>query len=225
MRKLNLPTKDFGRMSIFLIEAIGPYEMLQDISEGESLKIVCNQIGHDVAYFKTLSESDLENACNFIKTIPYFESQPKKKSLCIHLSAHGNESGLTFGDKHLSWEDIFNKIKPIFEMDYDKPIILCISACNAKHQKLTLKLKANARFIEDFKVPKYIFVTADDEVPWARAIVGWTILYHQLPEINISNSKRIQEIIDMIDNLGLGKFRYYRWDQKDREYKKYPKVT
>ncbi|MBF0502793.1 MAG: hypothetical protein HQM09_21845 [Candidatus Riflebacteria bacterium] len=118
MTRFNSFPKDFGKMSIFIIEAIGPFEMLEGISEGDSLNIVCKQIGHDVAYFKTLSEHDFENACNFIKTIPNFDHKPKNECLCIHLSAHGNETGLTFGSTHLSWEDIFKKVRPIFEMDY-----------------------------------------------------------------------------------------------------------
>ncbi|MBF0502794.1 MAG: hypothetical protein HQM09_21850 [Candidatus Riflebacteria bacterium] len=114
---------------------------------------------------------------------------------------------------------INNLKQPDRHVDYNKPIILCISSCGAKHQKLSIKFKSNNKSLGDLIVPRYIFVTADDEVHWSKALVGWAILYQQLPEIDFADNIKIKNILRNVDELGLGNFRYYRWDTKSRKYK------
>lgn len=144
--------ENFGQMRIFFIESVSPIEFIEETSEAESLKLISEQIGHEVGLLRAFSNEDFEKACEYISSIPDFGSYNKKekKSLCIHISTHGCETGLSFGKDNLSWQDIFEKMKPIFEMNYNGPLILTISSCLANRQKIHQNLSSAAKTIEGF---------------------------------------------------------------------------
>jgi hypothetical protein len=73
----------------------------------------------------------LSSFCEFIAGIDSAHDSRRRKSvpLCVHIAAHGNEDVLGFGKDLVEWDELFDILKPLGEMeDYDGDLILVISA-------------------------------------------------------------------------------------------------
>lgn len=115
-------------------------------------------------------------------------------------------------------------MEPLYLMeDYPRKLILSISACGANQQKIAINFKNHwNKFKEkDYTPPCYLFVFDEESVYWSDAVLGWTILYHQLAKTDLKNKKSIQDILFRIKNSYLGNLKYYRWNEQDEEYKRF----
>jgi len=206
---------------LILIECISPVDAFNGRNETASLSNVCKLIGHETLSISVKSVSDFKETCKYVSSMDKYQDNENTKSLFIHLSTHGSSSGLCFGADEVRWEDLFEYVEPICKMTYPGQKIFSISSCYATKQKLTSKITREHMNSEDFSPPKYIFVPSDDSISWDNAVVGWTILFHQLPQMSVEEKQKVKDLLKAISKLGIGKFRYYRWDDTLNSYKIY----
>lgn len=212
-----------NKLRLFIIECSNPIELLEGVSESQCLEKVCKLAGHDVATFQVLSKEQLKTVCDYISTIS-IRNRKNGLLLCVHLSAHGNENGLTFGKDFVEWNSLFEVIQPICRITEgcDK-IVFVISACGAGKQKLTQKIGMECKEDNQVVPPKYLFVIMDEIISWQNAVVLWTVFYHQLSGVSLDDTSKgkIQNILDKIKRLGVGGIQYHRWDDNEKRYLDY----
>ncbi|WP_063255071.1 hypothetical protein [Neobacillus niacini] len=209
-------------MRVFVIESASPLDLMDGLSERKTLEQICKMMGHEVVTFFAKSKDEFTTICNYISSIDEIgRNENKDKPICIHISSHGNEDGVLFGKDDLSWEEISESLTPIFSMDYSKDFFLAISACGTDEQKMPIHLK-NSFKKNNIKPPKYIFSINQDEVKWRDAVLNWTILYHQIDNLDSNKRTDFQRLLDRIINSGFGNLKYNRWDHIKKKYKSYP---
>ncbi len=212
-------------MRVFIIECPDPMDLLQERSEGHGLKQICKLIGHEVALFQVRSKLELKTICEYISSIDrnHDDRNMPDLPLCIHITSHGNSKGLGFGKDLVTWNELLDIIKPICirRSSYRGERIFVLSACDAKHQSLTDELKDAWERKRTFKAPKYLFVTADEDVYWDDAIVAWAMFYNKIPKADFNDKSSVQDILDQIENADIGTIHYYRWDSDKERYLRY----
>jgi hypothetical protein len=200
-------------------------DVLQGRSESQVLDKICKLIGHEVASFQVHSATEFHSVCEYISSIAdYHDSQDGSQvPLCVHIATHGNENGLGIGKQILSWTELANAILPICtEMKaYKGETVFVISACGAGQQRLTSELAKQSKQKSGFVAPKYVFVTEDQEVYWSDAALSWAMFYHQLPRISLNKKVEVQGILNRIKVSKTGNLKYYRWDEKKKQYLHY----
>jgi hypothetical protein len=210
-------------MRVFVIESASPLDLMDGLSERKTLEQICKMMGHDVVTFFAKSKEEFTTICNYISSIDeVVRNESKDKPICIHISSHGNEDGVLFGKDELSWEEIAECLTPIFSMDYCKDFFLAISACGTDEQKMHIHLKDSFKNY-DINPPKYILSINQDEVEWRDAVLNWTILYHQIDNLDINKRSDFQDLLDRIIESGFGNLKYNRWDNNKKKYMSYPK--
>jgi hypothetical protein len=213
-------------MRVFILESPNPIDLLQGRSEMQSLETICRLFEHEVVTFLVKSRQEFNDTIKYISTIN-LKAEPDSP-ICLHLSTHGNEDGLGFGEDGMDWKDLFDVLQPLYKKISKNKSgnILVISACGAGQQKLTREFTdshKNGSLIHrlSIKPPKYVFVTAEEEVTWQDAVVSWTILYRKLAEINLDDRNEVQNILKNIKSLEAGTIKYFRWDEQSKSYKSY----
>lgn len=132
------------KMRLFIIECVGPMDLLQDRSEAKALERMCHIIGHEVAILTAYCAEDLEKYCDYISSIDDIHAtRTKQRPLCIHLSAHGNERGVSFGRDFLNWQQLFMAMDPLFKdmSQYNGEVMISLSACGAGNQTLVNEIE------------------------------------------------------------------------------------
>lgn len=209
-------------MRVFIIECPNPLDLLQERNEGKSLEQICKLVGHEVVSFHPKSKNDLVTVCRFISSIDREHDCTDNPDLplCIHISSHGEEDGLYFGQDLISWNDLLEALEPICTKKsiYKGEKILTISACEAREQQLTEKIEKKKKIHKAFQPPKHLFVTADENVYWNDAVVAWALFYNKIPKANMSKKKNILAVLSLIDRAELGAVHYYRWSHKKGKY-------
>ena len=204
-------------MRVIIVESSSPWDLMHGTSEKDSLEQICKMMGHNVASFFVKSKFEFEAVFEYISSINSF-SDDEQEPLCIHISCHGNKDGLAIGNDFLNWENTVECMAPVLSMEnYGEPIFLAVSACGTDKQLLTKYIRER----KDLKIipPNYIFFINQELVSWKDALLNWTILYHQIDNLDITNKMDFQDLLSRIAGSGLGSLRYYRWDVKDRRYK------
>lgn len=202
------------KLRIFILESVGPADLLSERSEGKALGNVCKELGYSTATLNVRSWDGFKEACNYISSIEDFsDTDSPPLFLCVHISSHGNEAGLSFGKDHMSWDKIGDAMKPICEINKHDNLFISISACAAGEQKLSDIFRNIAT------PPEYIFVTNEEDVGWDEALVAWIMLYYHLAR-SIDRGA-IQKLMNAIKTLELSKIKYFRWDMKMKSYRKY----
>jgi hypothetical protein len=214
-------------MRLFIIESPNVIDMLMDRTECQSLEKICKLIGHDIVSFTVKSKKELGNYIKYISMIDE-EKDTKNKDdgipLCIHLSAHGDSTGLRIGYEDIDWPELTEILWPVISSDfnYSGPVIVVISSCGSNKQKITNSLEDKWRANENSCIPpKYLFVFDDDTVSWQDAVLAWSIMYHQLPSIDLNKNKEVQDLLSRINNAKLGCIKYFRWDDVNTKYKSF----
>ncbi|MEI8608313.1 hypothetical protein A1OW_14100 [Enterovibrio norvegicus] len=222
------------KIRLFIIECVDPMDLLQERSEATALEKICKAIGHEVAILRAFCEQDLVKYLDYISSIDgnYAAANHSRVPLCIHISAHGNASGISFGRDFLNWHRLFLALSPILKdmSQYNGEVLISISACGAGQQKLVDEIEAEiARYHVDsdasnphVEPPEYIFVTegsqGKDVVYWDDATVSWTIFYHQISKLKAINDEGIHLILDDIEHATKTLLRSFKWDTKTQKY-------
>jgi hypothetical protein len=208
---------------VFVLESPNPLELLEGTGERNVLQQVCALLGHEVSTFLLRDKNEFCQTCSYISAIKGDKND--HTPMFLHISLHGNASGIGVGRDSISWSEISVIIQKMYEelCYYHGPVILILSACGANKQQLTSKL-ANAVKAgkTPFVPPEYLFVFADDEVDWRDAVVTWTIFYRYAPKINFLTEKvKVQDLLKRICLAGCGTLTYFRWDGAGKIYRRY----
>lgn len=210
-------------MRVFVIDCPSPLEILVDRSEHKPLEQICKLMGHEVYTFFVRSKAELTETCLYISSIDKVSRNKKEdQPICLHISAHGDKDGLQFGNDDVSWVSILESIEPILKMKYSKDLILVISACGTDKQKITNEITKLHKSDSKIKPPAYVVVFNEEETSWKDSVLAWTILYHQIDEIDMGNKSEVQKLINRIQEAEFGNLAYRRWDTKEKKYLKYP---
>jgi hypothetical protein len=212
-------------LRIFLVESPNPLDVLENRSESAAVAEIARLIGHTAMAQTVRSLHGLTEACAYIASICCIKDYRPDTTLCLHISAHGADDGLQIGRDEVDWEDLLTAVKPVFTSKYKGPRVLILSACEADQQKLTLGLnKAAVTFKRSMVPPKYVFCTTG-EVYWPDAAVGWTLLYHFIPTVDLDDKGEVQEMLAKITSVTGVTFPYFRWDEEKRKYLRWPPAS
>lgn len=210
---------------VFVIESPNPLDLLESRGERDALQQVCKLAGYETAMFLVRDVFEFQQTCKYISSIK--GNKADKTPLFLHISLHGNASGIGIGRERMKWSDLATTVQDMYGQlrYYHGPIILLLSACGANKQELTAELKKGATIAKKpFIPPEYLFVFAQDTVEWADAVVTWTIFYRAVAKINFFKDKeKIQELLRRLRDSGFGNLKYFRWDGSSKKYKFYPK--
>lgn len=208
---------------VFILESPNPCELLKNLGERQALEQVCKLLGHDAATFILRDIRELKQTFNYISAIKC--SKDDKTPLFIHISAHGNNSGIGVGCDVIDWAALAESVQEMYDRlrYYHGPIILVLSTCGANKQRLTLELSRRINSTEKpFIPPEYVFVFSDDKVLWEDAVVAWTIFYREALRLDFIDKGKIQRLLDRLHNSDFGNLKYHRWDNSIKKYKFYP---
>ncbi|WP_028023555.1 hypothetical protein [Enterovibrio calviensis] len=225
------------KIRLFIIECVDPLDLLQERSEAKALDKICKAIGHEVAILTAFSEQDLVKFLDYISSIDsnYAAIRQARVPLCIHISAHGNANGISFGRDFVNWRRLFLALSPILKdmSQYNGEVLISISACGAGQQQLVDEIEEEiSKYHLDSKgsdkqvePPEYIFVTegsqGKDVVYWDDATVSWTVFYHQISKLKAINDEGIHLILDDIEHATKTVLRSFKWDIKTQRYVMY----
>ncbi|MGF1686428.1 hypothetical protein L4C36_06995 [Photobacterium japonica] len=224
------------KIRLFIIECVGPMDLLQDRSEAKALEKICHIIGHEVAILTAYCAEDLEKYCDYISSIDNIHvTRSKQRPLCIHLSAHGNERGVSFGRDFLNWQQLFMAMDPLFKdmEQYNGEVMISLSACGAGNQTLVNEIEQEIQRHHEthctptppISPPAYIFVTqgsqGDEVIYWDDATVSWTIFYHRLSKLKSIRDEDVHLILDDIEHAADTLLRAFKWDPMTQRYIKY----
>ncbi len=233
------------KLRLFIIECVDPMDLIQNRSEAKAIEKMCRIIGHEAAILTAYSEKDLIKYCDYISSIDniYSSDRLKKVPLCIHVSAHGNQHGVSFGRDFLDWRRLFLALDPILKdmSKYNGEVLISLSACGAGYQTLADEIEAeiaknrtsaskplNPQQIKDGETvspPEYIFVTegsqGKDVVYWDDATVSWTVFYHQISKLPVINDDAINRILDDIETATDTVLSSFKWDRETLKYIRY----
>ena len=214
---------------VFLLESPNALDLLEGTGETTSLSQVCRLFGHDVSSFLIRDTCELSQTLMYISSVGWRKKRGKLP-MFIHLSAHGNNTGLAIGADHVPWQELTARIVAAFRAIYARrkpyagPIVLVISACGTNGPTLTMYLRQAYEKDALTWPPEYVFVFEDTEIDWRDAVVIWTMFYREAPNIDfMAKSKKndVQELLDRHKGSGFGNLRYFRWDRRNESYKTY----
>ncbi len=213
-------------LRLFIIESPSPLDVMKHAFESSALEKVCTLIGHEVATFLVKSKGEFRRTMEFISSIGSYiqDSTDRQEPICIHIAAHGNKDGLGFGRDVVTWTDLFDLTRPVcsqLQRTYEGRLIIVLSACKASYQKLHKEFEEKARRSRRFRPPLYLFFTAGRRPTVGSTVTSWTVFYHQLPDIDLSDKKGIQEALNAVASAGAVTLFYYRWDEGERRYLRY----
>jgi hypothetical protein len=209
-------------MNIFIADSPNPLEALNGISEGSSIANIARLIGHKVVETTVRSKDEFKTFCSYISASNRIEDKNSYDDhACLHISSHGDKSGLLIGRDDISWEELLDYIQQFLNSGknkYDR--IITISACHADEQTITKIISRRIKTNQNLNPPKYIFCVSG-EPEWHKTTVGWTLFYYFLPEIDLKDKKNVQITLNKITTIKVLNLVYFRWDEETKEYKSF----
>ena len=215
---MNTPPRKPKHLRLFFVECGSPLDAIESRSESSAVGGMARLIGHSVLTFNTYSKRSLEEVCAYIGSICGTPDPTPDAPICLHISSHGSNEGLGFGADSIGWAELLQVIQPMLTKNYEGKRILVISACDANEQTLSKTIAEEFRR-RRVAPPQYIFC-ATGKVAWDDAAVGWTLLYHLLPGIDLEQKTAVQAILRKIAAVGLD-IVYSRWDQSQKKYMRF----
>ncbi len=212
-----------SNLRIFVIESPDPMDYLSQREERGALEKICKLIGHEVTTFRVLSKAEFKCICKFISQIDASKSEDPRNPppICIHISSHGNKSGLALGKDFVSWKQLFLHLQPLCKTlpHYDSSVFLVISACMAGFQQLTKEIESGFLAKPGKLVPPhYLLINTNEELQWDDSLISWAVFYHQFPKVQWRQKGDIQNILKKVHEIGAAKIKYYRWESKKTKY-------
>lgn len=207
---------------VFIVESPNPLDLLEGRGERLALEQICKLVGHDAATFLVRDKGEFSQTCTYIGSISGKETD--KTPLFLHISVHGDDSGIGVGRDMMSWRDLASTIQEMYGRlkFYHGPVVLVLSACGANRQQLTAELMKGMKTASDrFVPPEYLFVSSEKLVKWTDAVVTWTIFYREAVKLDFTNKDDVQALLAKLSNSGFGNLKYFRWDTGLKRYLQY----
>lgn len=212
-------------MRIFAIESPSALDILDKKTESNTLATICGMLEHQFASTLVRSKTEFETAIAHVTSIneSFLARRQQGMPLCLHIAAHGNKDGLALGPTDASWSYLASKLRAFSRSmnHYSGPLLLVLSACGANHQEITDYFQDYVKEDKNFRPALYVFTTVgneEDNVYWHDSIIAWSIFYHQIATVVLSERKDIMTILDKIKIVGAGELQYFRWDETREQY-------
>lgn len=164
---------------VYVIESPSPGDLFEERSERGLLKEALRLSGVPAVMRMVIDRRSLERALKddirevFLRRNAKLQEKGKPFEVpIVHISAHGNESGIRLSDgSDVSWTDLGDLLRPFSKLIKGK-LILSLSSC----QGLAAKVLAR----EVASCPFRAIVGHDGKPNWSDAAVGFTVFYHLL---------------------------------------------
>src|SRR5687768_8612981 len=111
MVKSQKRTKNYLRL--FIVECPSPLDALESRAEASGVCALARLIGHGVHATTVHSSRGLREICSYIGSISQVTDHDLEKPLCLHISAHGADDGLLFGQRTVTWTKLLDVIQPV----------------------------------------------------------------------------------------------------------------
>ncbi len=199
-------------MKVFVIEANDPDDFYDERLDGAATKSLLSALGIDCCYRIAL------NAENFEKALL---EACKNRYDCIHLSCHGNLSGISIaGQYHMDWDeftDIFQSKKN--QVHWSGTLVM--ATCHGGTRQLSKSFRnKNVR-------PTIIFGSTK-ALTFSDYCTAWSILYSNIHYVDRKRGgqkvrtpsaiKALQKICACVDSS----FVYRRYVRSKRRYVRFP---
>lgn len=163
-----MTNKIFG--FVHMVESPSDIDLLDGRTEGRSLSEFLKLAQIESSYSLATSKPMFIEALTTRLEAAIKEHAPKKP--IVHLSMHGNKSGIGFtnGD-FVSWHELQEILRPVFEW-MDGNLLVCLSSCSGYYG-------CQMAMYEDETQPFGALVGNTGETSWAEAAVGFVTFYHQ----------------------------------------------
>jgi hypothetical protein len=121
-----------GRVSI--LKSPNPLDLLENRDERLALEQVCKLAGCDAWTFLLRNAQELKQTFSYISSIK--GDKDDKTPLFIHVSVHGDDSGIGVGPDIIRWDNLAKTVQQMYARlrYYHSPIILVLSACGVNKQ-------------------------------------------------------------------------------------------
>ena len=209
-----------NRHKVFILETADPFEFLKDVNEGVAIEQICKNLGHWSKRIQIFNKDDFRKAIDYISSID--PEKGNNEPIVIHLSMHGNESGIAIGPDFIEWKELSSMVIKSYSnlLHYLGKIIYIISSCGANNQELTKCLQSElCTTKKGFIPPEYVFTYDSESINWKDSMIGWTVLYRMALEIDYDNKSTVMNALNKIAKIDIGKIKYHRWDGKSKSYK------
>lgn len=198
-------------MKVSIIEANDPDDFYDNRLDGVATRSLLETLGVEFTYRISLDEDNfdksLSEACN-------------NSSDCIHLSCHGNKSGISIaGDLDLGWEKFADKFQKYTSM----PTTLVMATCHGGEHELAKVFQT--------KTNKPIIIFGSTEaLSFADYCVAWSLLYTNFSFRGVKKQgqqmrtplakKALRKICASVNNS----FVYRRFDDSKGRYLRFPSL-
>ncbi|MBF0529559.1 MAG: hypothetical protein HQK55_09865 [Deltaproteobacteria bacterium] len=210
-----------AKIKLVVIESPNPIDLFDGRSESEGLVSACKLIGHQGISFFAKSREEFKEICQYISSAnTKHASRNPSAPLFLHLSCHGNKTGISFGSTDLTWKDLVHDVEPILNNSYyEGNFAISISSCGSGEHDIDEHILDRIEIDDSIKIPQYIFSIPGRSVNWDDALVGWILFYHKLSNIKLGDKTNVQAALKEICKVTRLHFSYHRYDEKDKDYK------
>ncbi len=204
LRHLLTTKSAFGQMTIFHFESARSSELGRSVEEAPLVEAACRLSNHTFVPFRPTNIAGFAEHLRYVfATWKSPAESTAKPQFVLHLSCHGNDSGISIGGNKLGWAALGDLISTAAGQR-NIPFVLMVSACGGPTpSNLTTAFGGSVH-------PVYIFSFAG-KVDWTDAALTWAILYHKISAMTVGDVDAVQALVTAIHSLALGNLRYHRW--------------
>lgn len=156
---------------VHIIESPGPEELLDGRTEGRALSSFLELAGISSQYSMPADEDTLRTVFHE-RIVQSMEEYRYEKYPIIHISAHGNTTGIGLTNGSLvSWETLAGFLR-MWNNTISNTLLVCLSSCHG----MTGASMAITRDV----LPMETLVSAKGKVKWDSAALAFLTFYHHL---------------------------------------------
>lgn len=165
---------NIANLLVYIVESPSPKEIYNKSYEGQILSDILRFLNITNQYKMTINKEEFlyaltENIAKVLLKI--IEQRPEPPRLIIHISAHGDETGIQLSCGELiTWDELREILSPLNKA-LSNTISLCMSSCKGFNG---IKMAFSARS------PFHTIIGSPLDVSWSDTIIGFSSLYHLL---------------------------------------------
>jgi hypothetical protein len=198
-----------------IIESQNPIDIFYGRSESSSLFSVLKMFGNQALILHAKSANNFSELCDYLATSEsnHCSQGEENAPIFVHISSHGNNSGLVIGKDFLKWKQVADSISKISENDnYLGSVCLSISSCGSGTNEIYKEIEKNL----NKNNIEYIFSIPGETIGWDEALAAWIVLYYNISKDGIDRAHVQKSIKCTLDGTGVV-IKYNRYDEKEKK--------
>lgn len=199
-----------------IIESQNPIDIFYGRDESSSLLSALKLFGNKALIMHARSANNFTEICDYLATSNgnHCSVGDDGDPIFVHISSHGNDSGLEIGKDFIEWEQVAKNISKISENNqYRGSVCLSISSCGSGTNKIHKEIEKN---LNKNKI-EYIFSIPGETIGWDAALAAWIVLYYNISRYEIDKAN-IQESLKRTWEGTRVLIKYNRYDEKKNKY-------